>query len=400
MHTYDNVGSAGGRGRAAGAARRAGQPAAGRRPDVRRGAVRPRGAPPRGPARACAKRAGRSALRQRAAGLVQARASRARRVPLRARARVVCRPLRAGLGASCGGAEPRGARRWTCSWTATTKRASWSAARSGAPARRQRVRAGRGLRRQEAESLPAVPSNCDRVSRRLCTVPVQATGLFHFGASLVFTTFRPCVLPSKDFAERVLSIERCQALMIILNLRCGPVATRQDTGAQAGRGAQGRARRGPAGLPRGARGGAAAAGGGPAAALPHHRQLPVRPGGAAGRLTRVRLCAGCRAKAHSGSMLRARPAAAPVTTTHATAQLVSKQAGISGKSTESLGVCWRALGGDTADAHVIKGRCGAAPCAVDQQAALQSHSVCQSPYHFPDAHAHYMHAVRLRVPAY
>ncbi len=102
MHAYDNVGSAGGRGRAAGAARRAGQPAAGRRPDVRRGAVRPRGAPPRGPARACAKGAGRSALRQRAAGLMQARVSRARRVPLRAWARVVCRPLRAGLGASCG----------------------------------------------------------------------------------------------------------------------------------------------------------------------------------------------------------------------------------------------------------------------------------------------------------
>lgn len=36
------------------------------------------------------------------------------------------------------------------------------------------------------------------------------------------------MLPSKDFAERVLSIERCQALMISLNLRCGPVATRQN----------------------------------------------------------------------------------------------------------------------------------------------------------------------------
>jgi len=70
------------------------------------------------------------------------------------------------------------------------------------------------------------------------------------------------------------------------------------------------------------------------------------------------------------------------------------------ESTASLGVCWRALGGDTADAHVIKGSCGAAPCAVDQQAALQSHVVCQSPYHFPDEYAHYMHAVRLRVLAY
>jgi len=141
------IGSAGGRGRAAGAARRAGQPAAGRRARVRRGAGRPRGAP---------------AVRRRALHVKGADAAHLTSALTSTRLGSG-RPARAGLGVCCCALQARGARRWMCSWTATMRKASWSAARSGAPARLQRAGAGHGLRRQDAERPPAAPSDRPRL---------------------------------------------------------------------------------------------------------------------------------------------------------------------------------------------------------------------------------------------